>query len=86
MHESFKLVFDRVDPNISGHIFKVIGAMRSEVPALSVVLGICSGGAAEISFEESLSTDISSSKRLQRAVGSALYGLSLGNFKNTPQI
>lgn len=86
MHESFELVFDRTGQALSGHTFKAVGAMWSEVPALSVVLGICSGGAAEISFEESLSTDISSSKRLQRAVGSALYGFSIGNFKNTPQI
>ena len=80
MHESFELVFDRVDPNISGHSFKAVGAMRSEVPALSVVLRICSGGASKIPFEESLSTDISSAQRLQRAVGSALYGFSIESF------
>ena len=80
MHESFELVFDRVDPGISGHSFKVIGTVRSEVPALSVVLGICSGGVSEIPFEESLSTDISSAQRLQRAVGSALFGFSIECF------
>jgi len=80
MHESFELVFDRTDPNISGHSFKVIGTVRSEVPALSVVLGICSGVASEIPFEESLSIDMQSAQRLQRAVGSALYGLSVGRF------
>ena len=86
MHESFEPVFDWTDPALSGYTFKADGAMWSEVPAQSVMFGICSGGAAEISFQESCSTDISSSKRLQRAVGSALYGLSIGNFKNTPQI
>ena len=80
MHESFELVFDRVDPNISGHSFKVIGTVRSEVPALPVVFGICCGGASEIPFEESISTDISSAQRLQRAVGSALYGFSIESF------
>ena len=81
MHESFELVFDRTDQALSGHSFKVIGTVRSEVPALSVVLGICSGGASKIPFEESLSTDISSAQRLQRAVGSALYGFSIECFK-----
>ncbi len=80
MHESFELVFDRVDPNISGHSFKVIGTVWSEVPALPIVLGICSGGASEIPFEESLSIDISSAQRLQRAVGSALFGFSIECF------
>ena len=80
MHESFELVFDRTDQALSGHSFKAVGAMWSEVPALSVVLGICSGGVSEIPFEESLSTDIPSAQRLQRAVGSALYGFSIESF------
>ena len=80
MHESFELVFDRTDQALSGHSFKVIGTVWSEVPALSVVLGICSGGASKIPFEESISTDISSAQRLQRAVGSALFGFSIECF------
>lgn len=80
MHESFELVFDRTDQALSGHSFKVIGTVWSEVPALSIVLGICSGCASKIPFKESLSTDISSAQRLQRAVGSAIYGFSVGRF------
>jgi acetyl-CoA carboxylase carboxyltransferase component len=80
MHESFELVFDWTDTTLSGHTFKAVGAVWSEVPALSVVFGICCGGAAEIPFQESCSIDMQSAQRLQRAVGPALYGFSVGRF------
>jgi hypothetical protein len=80
MHESFELVFVRTDPTLSKHSFKAVGEVWSEVPALSVVFGICCGGAAEIPFQESCSIDMQSAQRLQRAVGSAIYGFSVGRF------